>query len=64
MSITHMNPFKLIHLQPHGSKIGGNSTYALFTTEMMEPIRLILLAGKYIGERKALELAIDFVCRV
>jgi quercetin dioxygenase-like cupin family protein len=53
MSLKHANPSEVLHLQPLGSAIGSTKTHALFKTEKMEAIRLVLPAGKQIAEHKA-----------
>ena len=46
MAISHARPGEPIDVQPFGSRLPGEKTAALFKTEELEVIRLVLLAGK------------------
>ena len=46
MAIQHAGSGELINVQPLGSGLLGNKTTALFKSEQLEVIRLVLRAGK------------------
>lgn len=46
MAISHMNSGEPIRLMPFGKTIDGERSVALFKSEQMEVIRLVLSAGK------------------
>jgi quercetin dioxygenase-like cupin family protein len=46
MAIPHATPGQLIDVQPLGSRLQGEKTTALFKSEHLEVIRLVLQAGK------------------
>ena len=46
MALQHASPGVPIGVQPFGNRLGSQQTTALFKSESLEVIRLVLLAGK------------------
>lgn len=46
MAIPHARPGQAIDVRPLGSRLAGEATSALFKSEQLEVIRLVLVAGK------------------
>lgn len=53
MAIPHANPGDVIDVHPLGSALADAKTHTLIKTDNMEVVRLVLAAGKEIGEHKA-----------
>ena len=52
MAITHAAPGQLVDVQPLGSKLSESRNVALFKTDELEVIRLVLRAGKSLPPHK------------
>ena len=52
MAIPHANPAQAIDVQPLGARLQGEKTSALFKSEQLEVIRLVLQAGKSLPPHK------------
>ena len=46
MALPHAQPGVPVEVQPHGVLLGSQKTCALFKSEALEVIRLVLMAGK------------------
>lgn len=53
MAITHLEPGNIIDIQPLGAALSATKTFALFKTDDLELIRMVLPADKVIPEHKA-----------
>ena len=52
MAIPHARPGQAIEVQPLGSRLAHEKTVALFKSEDLEVMRLVLLAGKSLPPHK------------
>jgi quercetin dioxygenase-like cupin family protein len=52
MAIAHANPGEARDVQPFGSRLPNEKTVALFKSEHLEVMRLVLLAGKSLPPHK------------
>jgi quercetin dioxygenase-like cupin family protein len=52
MAIPHAQPGEPIDISPLGARLPGAKTFALFKTEQLEVIRLVLDAGKSVPPHK------------
>ena len=53
MAIPHAQPGEVIDVRPLGPELANNRTTTLVKTERLEVVRLVMAAGKEIGEHKA-----------
>ncbi len=53
MAIPHANPGELVDVRPLGTLLGSTPTTTLVRAQDVEVIRLVVPAGKEIGEHKA-----------
>ncbi|MCO8123846.1 cupin domain-containing protein [Stieleria sp. TO1_6] len=53
MSIHHAKPGEVIDVRPLGEALSDTKTRALFKTDRIEVLRLVMPAGKTIAEHKA-----------
>ena len=49
MALPHAQPGVPVEVQPHGVLLGNQKTCALFKSESLEVIRLVLMAGKHLS---------------
>ncbi|MGY4829083.1 cupin domain-containing protein [Sphaerotilaceae bacterium SBD11-9] len=52
MAIPHANPGQAIGVEPLGSRLPSEKTHALFKSDQLEVMRLVLLAGKSLPPHK------------
>ena len=52
MAIPHAQPGEVIDISPLGDRLSGAKTFALFKTEELEVMRLVLAAGKSLPPHK------------
>jgi quercetin dioxygenase-like cupin family protein len=52
MAIAHASPGEAIDVRPLGNRLAGEKTVALFKSEHLEVIRLVLAAGKSLPPHK------------
>ena len=52
MAIPHAHPGQAIDVQPFGPRLASEKTSALFKSEQLEVMRLVLLAGKSLPPHK------------
>lgn len=52
MAIPHAQPGEVIDVSPLGDRLPGAKTFALFKTEELEVMRLVLAAGKSLPPHK------------
>ncbi len=52
MAITHAEPGQLVDVQPLGDQLGEARTFALFKSNELEVIRLVMPAGKTMPPHK------------
>lgn len=53
MAIRHAQPGEVVDVRPLGEKLTDTKTTALFKTEAMEVVRLVMKAGKTLSEHRA-----------
>ena len=53
MALPHAQPGVPVEVQPHGVLLGNQKTCALFKSESLEVIRLVLMAGKHLPAHQA-----------
>jgi quercetin dioxygenase-like cupin family protein len=53
MAVTHAKPGEVIDIRPFGSSLPAAKTTALFKTQSVEVIRMVMPTGKEISEHEA-----------